>query len=561
MSPFLARTVALALLLAAAPLAAQEGEFFEQIDVDVVNVEVFVTDRRGDPVTGLGQEDFELLVDGQPVEITNFYAETQGRAFGFPAPSGATTAEQEGLEPPPEPADQRLHLAVFIDNLNLHPTNRQRAFRHLRELLATRLGPGDVVTIISFNRSLWIHNDFSADRRVLEKILDEVEGMAADLGAAAEQRRIFRELSEARNTGADRLVYEAPILSQIRAYAQERFSSGLATTQALGNLLQTLAGIPGRKALLHLSDGIATRPGEGLYASWSELYDRFGSRYERDVGPFDLLPQFRELGRIANASRVTFYALDAVSDHRAIGRSAELQGALDDGAISSSQLELMESNAREPLELTSVTTGGRRIQMSSAIAADLDRIAADFGTYYSLGFRSPGGEEGRIEVKVRRPGLRLRHRETFRPKSRDERSGDATLAALLYNTGDNRLGVVLEPGAIERRDDGSSLLTVLVKVPIGRLVLLPRGETHAAQVSFFVSVKDKAGGARPVQKLPFHLNIPADKVAEARGREAVYQLPLVVRPGDLQAVVGVRDDFAAEESAVRLELGPWSGAG
>ena len=175
---------------------------------------------------------------------------------------------------------------------------------------------------------------------------------------------------------------------------------------------------------------------------------------------------------------------------------------------------------------------------------------------------SPPGEpkDRAIEVRlISRKGLRLRHRETYRPKIRDKRSGDATLAALLYNTGANPLGIVLEPGGVEKRDDGSSLLTVLVKLPIAKLVLLPRGETHAAQVSFFVSVRDKAGGARPVQKIPFHLNIPADKLAEARAREAVYPLPLVVRPGDLQAVVGVRDDFASEESAVRLELGRWSG--
>ena len=564
MSPLYVRITAIVpLLLAAAPLAGQQGEFFEQIDVDVVNVEVFVTDRRGEPVTGLEQEDFELLVDGQPTPITNFYAETAGRPFGLPARREATTAEIGGLQPLPGPDDQRLHLAVFIDNLNLHPTNRKRAFRHLREFLATRLMAEDVVTIVSFNRSLWIHNDFTADRRVLEKVLDEVEGMAAaDFAAAVERRRIFTDLAEARNSRSDPLVYGAPILSQIRAYAQERFNKGLASTEALGSLLQTLSGIPGRKAILHLSDGIATRPGEGMYESWRELFGSLNNGYERDVGAFDLLPEFRQLGRIANASRVTFYALDAVVDHRSIGRSAELQGSLG-GTLSNSQLELMESNAREPLELTSITTGGRRIQMASDIDSELGRIAAEFGTYYSLGFRSEGGaeEERRIEVKLRRKGLRLRYRETYRPKARDERSGEATLAALLYNTGANPLGVVLEPGGVERRDDGTSLLTVLVKVPVSKLVLLPRGESHAAQISFFVSVKDKAGGARPVQKLPFHLNIPADKLAEARGREAVYQLPLVVRPGDLQAVVGVRDDFAAEESAVRLELGRWSGGG
>ena len=98
-----------------------------------------------------------------------------------------------------------------------------------------------------------------------------------------------------------------------------------------------------------------------------------------------------------------------------------------------------------------------------------------------------------------------------------------------------------------------------MKVPVGDLALVPWNGVHKAQLSLFVSVRDGEGGARPVQKLPFHLDIPDDQLEEARGQEAVHSLPLIVRPGDRLAVVGVRDDFAAQESAVRLELGPWSG--
>jgi hypothetical protein len=69
-----------ALAATAAPAAAQQQPadqpalFVEQVDVNVVNVEVFVTDRQGNRVTGLGRDDFELFEDGEPVEITNVYA-------------------------------------------------------------------------------------------------------------------------------------------------------------------------------------------------------------------------------------------------------------------------------------------------------------------------------------------------------------------------------------------------------------------------------------------------------------------------------------------------------
>jgi hypothetical protein len=68
------------------PAAGRDGDtapaetmFFESLDVNVVNVEVYVTDRRGEPVSGLGRDDFELYEDGHRVPITNFYAVAGGR--------------------------------------------------------------------------------------------------------------------------------------------------------------------------------------------------------------------------------------------------------------------------------------------------------------------------------------------------------------------------------------------------------------------------------------------------------------------------------------------------
>lgn len=51
---------------------AQVSRFVDSVEAPLVNVDVVVTDRKGRPVGGLTREDFVLLVDGQPVEITHF---------------------------------------------------------------------------------------------------------------------------------------------------------------------------------------------------------------------------------------------------------------------------------------------------------------------------------------------------------------------------------------------------------------------------------------------------------------------------------------------------------
>jgi hypothetical protein len=104
--------IALGLLLApSAPLVAQapirDDSFGEEIQVNVVNLDVFVSDRQGKPLEGLQAEDFAVTEDGKPVKITNFYTETRDPA---PAAGGKAAVER--------PLDQRLRLVVFLDDVN-----------------------------------------------------------------------------------------------------------------------------------------------------------------------------------------------------------------------------------------------------------------------------------------------------------------------------------------------------------------------------------------------------------------------------------------------------------
>ena len=72
-------TLALALPLLAGAMCLRATEnppvpaFSEQVEVNVVNLEVFATDRNGQPVTDLKPEDFTVLEDGRPVPVTNFF--------------------------------------------------------------------------------------------------------------------------------------------------------------------------------------------------------------------------------------------------------------------------------------------------------------------------------------------------------------------------------------------------------------------------------------------------------------------------------------------------------
>ena len=565
--------------LALGAMAQQQpapAPFTETLNVEVANVEVFVTDKQGRPVTGLGKEDFELFVDSERTPIANFYAATDGRP-ALPTPPPLTTDAPSVAETTaPAPATQRLHVAVVVDNDHIRAVNRKRAFRELRSFLSTRLREDDRVTIISLDPEPTFHSDFSTDRRAAGALLDHIERTSARPSYQDNERRqILNELS---TTGRvyNRRDYvdgsgpdSGALVARIRAYAESEFIRSQATLQTLGQLVNSLAGVAGRKALLHVSDGIPNRPGEEMFAAWSYRYGdqapaaqglRSGglaTDYIREIGRFDLVRSIEELGRLANAARITWYSLDAEVDHTGSLRSAS--GA---GGVASEALDALETNLREPLELAATLTGGRRIQASHRLADDLAKIATDFGTYYSLGFVPTASSEPatgkkasrNIRVKVRGKGLLVRHRDSWQAKASDERSAERVTAALLYHAVANPLALEIGFGAPQRREDGNYTLPVEVVIPLANLLLVPRGDVHAAQLSLFVTTRDSKGQARRIQKLPFNAAIPADKLTEALGQSARYTLPAVVRPGDQQLALGVRDDFGSTESYVRLDL-------
>src|SRR6059058_5308998 len=98
------------LTLAATSLTAQQQpnqlpKLAESIDVKVINVDVVVTDKKGNPITGLTKDDFELYENGQPKVISNFY-EVEGKKATSIAitPPGA----EKPVAAPPEQVSENL---------------------------------------------------------------------------------------------------------------------------------------------------------------------------------------------------------------------------------------------------------------------------------------------------------------------------------------------------------------------------------------------------------------------------------------------------------------------
>src|SRR5690349_19191141 len=137
------RLLVAAVLGLAALAPSLSAQLVETIEVRVTNVDVVVTDSKGNPVAGLTKDDFELRENGQLQTITNFYE--IGGAQLASAPAGAAATAAAATEPPPQPPVEmrQRRIVVFLDQYSMHPFRRNEVAKAVRDALDKLMREGD----------------------------------------------------------------------------------------------------------------------------------------------------------------------------------------------------------------------------------------------------------------------------------------------------------------------------------------------------------------------------------------------------------------------------------
>src|SRR3954453_9089951 len=91
------------------------------VDVNVVNVDVTVTDRSGKPIMNLTRDDFDVFEDGKPMKVSNFsmIEKTVRSVTTTPSSQQAATS----------PSAVNRKLMILVDNNYLQKQERDRALR------------------------------------------------------------------------------------------------------------------------------------------------------------------------------------------------------------------------------------------------------------------------------------------------------------------------------------------------------------------------------------------------------------------------------------------------
>lgn len=525
-------------------------EFFGTVNVNVVNLEVFASDRSGKPVTDLTKDDFQVELDGRPVPITNFYAEVQGAERGkttktqaapsSPTPSAATPPPPlAGAEVPP---NQQLHIVLYVDNFNLRPVDRNRVLRALERFVYTYQRPGTQMMLISYDHQLNIMQPFTSDARDIVDAAVKVEkrtGQALD--RASERRRAIDDIQKAKQA-SDAIV-------AADSYADRLQTELRAPLAAMQQLMEPLSGLPGRKALVYISNGLPKTPGEDLFYLIDERFPHEHVLTQSMV--YDMGRTYREIAEAANRAGVTFYTLDAGGLATFDSLSAEEGGSVTGGSFVALD-SIHRANFQAPMQSLAEDTGGFSLTNSNNVELPLDQLAQDFSSYYSLGINAPpdgGLRYHKVAVKVRRNGVKLRYRDGFQVVDLNDRLSNSVTAALTLDQTDNPMKATVVFSTVTPQKDGSTLVPIQVRIPIGNLTLIPAEKVLVGRVKVAVQVADADGRlSSPIESQPLQLAIPTADVDKARGQYMTYDVSLAMRTGEQKIAVGVIDLISGDLS-------------
>jgi len=553
------------------------GAFFDTAQVNLVNIEVFAADPEGHPVFGLQRGDFEVLEDGKPVAITNFFAAAQVQPAAAGGPPAAGEQQEVLPGPVPPPLEQRLSLVLFVDNTGITAGQRNIALRHARAVLESALKlPGVEVMVVAHGPTTRVRQPFTANAALLAKSVEMISHEPTDtVGSSSDHSLLERVLSSIDTTPrrfSDRqgaLARESDAadaisaLAMVRGLAKEVSERTRAAVASIQQFVASLAGVPGRKAVCYIGNGIQLHPGRALLQAWESRFGMIGVPTDFSAAmeseSLSVVPEFRALVSRANADRVTFYSLDASGEAAPIAQSPEEADFDPDPGVT--RAEAMQR--QYSLQYLAFATGGATIASTPAASPALALITRDFEAYYSLAYVAPHIGDGRthaISVRTARPGVQLRYRRNYLDKTADDRMIERNLAALLFGGGSNALdvGVTVRKEIKQRR--GVYLVPMVVTVPLDKLALLPGREAEEGRVSIWVASRDADGHTSPPAKKSFSLRVPTQELPVALRQRVAYTFGVLLRPGMQKLAISLRDDVAQAESTVTASFAVGKGA-
>ena len=235
--------VASVLCLAGGALLAQSSKTPAQADsgtvirteTKLVLVDAVVTDKKGNYVRDLTAKDFRVWEDKTEQTVKSFSLE-----------SGE-----------PSPGAQKQYVVLFFDDTGMSLSDQTRARQSAAQFVAANFGPNKMIAVVDFSGPLKMTQNFTADPELLSKALRDVKQSSISspatsvLGGTSDSNRNGLTPGRGGPLGND------PGGNSPGTNGPRSDFAARSALQALKILARNLSSLPGRKALILFTGGLA----------------------------------------------------------------------------------------------------------------------------------------------------------------------------------------------------------------------------------------------------------------------------------------------------------------
>ncbi len=392
-----------------APSLEKKIQEAEEHDVTVTLklIQVYVTDKKGNPVMDLEKEDFELYDKGKLKTITEF----EKHVLTVPVFKAVKEEKRDETVPLADTTKLNRKFFLFFDfafNTSRGVLDSKKAALHF---IDEYLQPADEIGLISFSagEGLVLHEIFTTDHNKVREVVEGF-GIRKILGRAENlERQYWRqvmELDDLKKQGADPIdlavkEQEREILGTARIEFQFQISTFI---QSVRRIAKALRYSPGHKHIIMFSSGVPRIVFEGAPMNTTEV--RQSDRFEAGVwGNWKLRTDYENMNKELAASSCVVHTVYSAGSLPGLNEDIETDYAVKESGMIDRQL-----SGIAPLQWISEVSGGKYFGNIKNYDSIMKEIQSFTGSYYVLGFYIDDKRDGKyrkLKVKVKRKGCEV----------------------------------------------------------------------------------------------------------------------------------------------------------
>jgi len=374
----------------------EQAQLKHEVKVTLKLVQVYVTDKKGNPVLDLTKDDFIVFDEGQRKTLTEFERHV------LTLPAGKEKAPAEIVETPAPPARDLMprKFFLFFDFAFNNAIGIEKARKAALFFIDTQLQPTDEVGLLSYSamRSLMLHEYLTTEHALVRKIvkgfgIEQIVGRAEDFEAKYWNLAKGRNPTDAASPGSLDPRERFQELEVIKRQREESKLQAYNFIRKITELAKATRYIPGHKCILYFSSGVPYSVFTGLPTPNPSEPIRFESAH--------LVSRYDEMLKELSSANCAIYTLDTIQLSSVLGSDAETRGTYT-----------LQQMAR--------ATGGKYYGNISSYEKHIEKIQDLTGCYYVLGYYVDDNWDGayhKIKVEVARPDLEVHAQKGyFNPK-------------------------------------------------------------------------------------------------------------------------------------------------